>query len=35
MDFEKFVLTADKVKRRRKKNFTSIEKKLYKKIADY
>lgn len=35
MDFEKFVLTADKVKRRRKKSFTSIEKKFYKKIADY
>ena len=35
MDFEKFVLTADKVKRRRKKSFTLIEKKFYKKIADY
>ena len=35
MDFDKFVLTAQKSKSRRNKNFTTAEKKLYKKISDY
>ena len=35
MDFDKFVLTAQKSKSRRNKNFTTSEKKLYKKISDY
>tara|TARA_B100001769_G_scaffold275066_1_gene275470 strand:+ start:2266 stop:3453 length:1188 start_codon:yes stop_codon:yes gene_type:complete len=35
MDFDKFVSTAQKSKSRRNKNFTSAEKRLYKKISDY
>ena len=35
MDFDKFVSTAQKSKSRRNKNFTTAEKKLYKKISDY
>ena len=35
MDFDKFVSTAQKSKSRRNKNFTTAEKRLYKKISDY
>ena len=35
MDFNKFVLTAQKVKKRRNMGFTPIQEELYKKIADY